>query len=57
MDELNIAGQTPERKPRTTDSDHPYSRCLNLAEGLQVNRLEQIRVVEITYIRLNDELL
>ena len=55
MHELGIAGQTPKRKPRTTDSDHPYPRYPNLVEGLEVSRPEQVWVADITYIRLKKE--
>lgn len=55
MHELGIAGQALERKPRTTDSDHPYPRYPNLVEGLEVSRPEQVWVADITYIRLRKE--
>ena len=55
MHELGIAGEAPERKPRTTDSGHAYPRYPNLVEGLEVTRPDQVWVADITYIRLRKE--
>jgi putative transposase len=55
MHELGIVGKAPERKPRTTDSDHPYPRYPNLVEGLEVKRPDEVWVADITYIRLRKE--
>lgn len=55
MHELGIAGEAPERRPRTTNSDHPFPRYPNLVEGLKVERPEQVWVADITYIRLRKE--
>jgi hypothetical protein len=55
MHELGIAAAAPKRKPRTTDSEHPYPRFPNLVEGLKVTRPEQVWVADITYIRLRKE--
>jgi putative transposase len=55
MHELGIAGAAPERRPRTTNSDHPFPRYPNLVEGLKVERPEQVWVADITYIRLRKE--
>jgi transposase InsO family protein len=55
MCELGIAAAAPKRKPRTTDSEHPYPRFPNLVEGLKVTRPEQVWVADITYIRLRKE--
>jgi transposase InsO family protein len=55
MHELGIVGKAPERKPRTTDSDHPYPRYPNLVEGLEVTRPDFVWVADITYIRLRKE--
>jgi putative transposase len=55
MHGLGIVGQAPQRKPRTTDSDHAYPRFPNLVEDLEVTRPEQVWVADITYIRLRKE--
>jgi putative transposase len=55
MHELGICGEAPRRKPRTTDSDHPYPRFPNLVEGLEAKHPDQVWVADITYIRLRKE--
>jgi transposase InsO family protein len=55
MHELDIVGKAPQRRPRTTDSDHAFPRFPNLVEDLEVTRPEQVWVADITYIRLNKE--
>jgi transposase InsO family protein len=55
MHELGIAGEAPQRKPRTTDSNHAYPRFANLVEDLKVERPDQVWVADITYIRLKED--
>jgi putative transposase len=55
MHELNIVGKAPLRRPRTTDSDHPFPRYPNLVEGLEVTHPDQVWVADITYVRLRKE--
>src|SRR5947209_16954176 len=55
MHELGIVGKAPQRKPRTTDSDHPFPRYPNLVEGLEVVRPDQVWVADITSVRLRHE--
>jgi putative transposase len=55
MHELGICGEAPRRRPRTTNSDHPFPRYPNLVEGPEVERPEQVWVSDITYIRLRKE--
>jgi putative transposase len=55
MHELGIVGNAPERRPRTTDSGHTYPRSPNLVEGLEVTRPDEVRVADITSIRLRKE--
>jgi putative transposase len=55
MHELGICGEAPQRRPRTTDSSHPYPRFPNLVEGLEVTRPDQVWVADITYIKLRKE--
>lgn len=55
MHELGICGEAPKRKPRTTNSNHPYPRFPNLVEGLEAKYPDQVWVADITYIRLRKE--
>jgi len=55
MHELGIMGKAPEKKPRTTDSSHPYPRVPNLVADLEVTRPDQVWVADITYIQLRKE--
>jgi putative transposase len=55
MHELGICGEAPQRRPRTTDSSHPYPRFPNRVEGLEVTHPDQVWVADITYIRLRKE--
>lgn len=55
MHELDICGEAPKRKPRTTDSSHAYPRFPNLVEGLEAKHPDQVWVADITYIRLRKE--
>jgi putative transposase len=55
MHDLDLCGAAPVRRPRTTDSDHPFPRYPNLVEGLEVNRPDQVWVADITYVRLRKE--
>jgi putative transposase len=55
MHELEICGEAPRRRPRTTNSSHPYPRFPNLVEGLEASHPDQVWVADITYIRLREE--
>jgi putative transposase len=55
MHELGIVGKAPQRRPRTTDSNHAFPRYPNLVEGLEVTHPDQVWVADITYIRLRKE--
>jgi putative transposase len=39
-------------KVKTTDSDHPYGYAPNLLPGMSLNRVNQVWVADITYIRI-----
>jgi transposase InsO family protein len=52
MAELGIQGVAPQRRVRTTDSNHAFPRYPNLVADLEVVRPEQVWVADITYIRL-----
>jgi transposase InsO family protein len=55
MGELGLAGHTPQRRCRTTNSDHPYPRYPNLVAGLAVTQPDAVWVADITYVRLQRE--
>lgn len=55
MHELGIVGKAPEKKPRTTNSEHPYPRFPNLVEDREATRPDEVWVADITYIRLSKE--
>jgi len=49
-------GRKHKRKTRrTTNSEHPFPRYLNLVQDLEVVRPDQVWVVDITYIHLKAE--
>lgn len=55
MKELGIASAPPKRRVRTTNSNHEFPRYRNLVENLKVERVNQVWVADITYIKLRDE--
>jgi transposase InsO family protein len=55
MAELGLKGSAPVRRRRTTDSRHNFPRYSNLVEGLDVTHPDQVRVADITYVRLREE--
>jgi transposase InsO family protein len=54
MRKLNLLQPVKHKKCRTTNSDHPYPRYLNLVKDLVVASPEQVWVSDITYIRLGE---
>ena len=54
MGQEDLLRPVKRRKCRTTNSQHPYPRYPNLADGLEITRPEQIWVCDITYIRLGN---
>jgi len=52
MDELGISGAPPQRKRRTTNSQHAWPRYPNLVQTLEIQAPDQVWVADITYIRL-----
>ena len=50
--ELGIQGERPQRKKRTTNSDHAFPRYPNLVQDLTIDHPEQVWVGDITYVRL-----
>ncbi len=55
MGELGVAGRAPQRRCRTTNSDHPYPRYPNLVAGLAITQPNAVWVADITYVRLQRE--
>jgi transposase InsO family protein len=55
MAELDILGQPPVRRTRTTNSNHDFPRYPNLVDGLDVVRPDPVWVADITYIRLQQD--
>jgi putative transposase len=47
-----LAYKAKKRKTNTTDSDHPHRKYPNLLKSFKVNRLNQVWVSDMTYIRL-----
>lgn len=50
-----MAGHAPQRRCRTTNSDHPYPRYPNLVAELAINKPNAVWVADITYVRLQRE--
>lgn len=55
MGELGLTGRVPQRRCRTTNSDHPYPRYPNLVAGLAITQPDAVWVADITYVRLQRE--
>ncbi len=52
MRDLGLAGHAPQRRCRTTNSDHPYPRYPNLVADLRITQPDAVWVADITYVRL-----
>jgi putative transposase len=55
MCEMSLQAAAPKRRMRTTDSAHGFPRYPNLVQDVVAERLEQIWVADITYVRLQQE--
>lgn len=55
MREMGLLQKVKRRKCRTTNSQHDYRRYPNLVQGMEVSRIDQIWVADITYVRLHQE--
>lgn len=55
MHDLGLAGHAPQRRCRTTNSDHPYPRYPNLVADLAITQPDAVWVADITYVRLQRE--
>jgi transposase InsO family protein len=52
MQEMGLQGQAPQRKVRTTNSQHGFRRYPNLVQHLSIMRPHQVWVADITFVRL-----
>ncbi len=52
MRESDLLCQVKRRWVRTTDSNHHFPRYPNLIKGMVIDRLNQVWLVDITYIRI-----
>jgi len=52
MRESDLLCRVKRRWTRTTDSNHRFPRYPNLIKGMVINRLNQVWVADITYIRI-----
>ncbi len=55
MREDNLLAIQPRARVRTTDSDHELNVYLNLAARVRLSGINQLRVADITYVRLRAE--
>jgi transposase InsO family protein len=55
MAELGLRGKTYARRPRTTNSAHPFPRFPNLVRHHPATYPDEIWVADITYVRLRRE--
>jgi putative transposase len=55
MRELSLVGKQPVKRKRTTNSNHSFGRYPNLVMDLAIERVDQVWVGDITYIRLQQE--
>lgn len=55
MRALDIQARLKRKQRRTTNSEHGFPRYPNLVQGLEIVRLDQVWVGDITYIRLLTE--
>jgi putative transposase len=52
MQEMGLQGEAPQRKVRTTNSQHGFGRYPNFVQDLPIVRAHQVWVADITYVRL-----
>jgi putative transposase len=55
MKEMGLASKAPKKRCRTTNSNHSFQRYPNRVMGLTIERVNQVWVGDITYIRLAQE--
>lgn len=52
MQEIGLQRQAPQRKLRTTNSQHGFRRYPNLVQDLTITRPHQVWVADITFVKL-----
>jgi transposase InsO family protein len=52
---MGLCQKKKRRKFRTTNSQHGYRRYPNLVQGLSIEKIDQVWVADVTYIRLKEE--
>ena len=52
MRESDLLCRVKRKSTKTTDSKHPFPRYPNLIKGKNINRLNQVWLADITYIRI-----
>lgn len=55
MREHHLTCKKPDRKPKTTNSNHHFKKYPNLVKYIHVTGLNQVWVADITYIRVQNE--
>lgn len=55
MQEMGLQAKIKPKKRRTTNSEHPYPRYVNLVQDMLIVRPDQVWVADITYVRLGRE--
>jgi putative transposase len=55
MGEMGLSAQSPKKRCRTTNSNHPLPRYPNRVEGRVVERPDQLWVGDITDVKLGSE--
>jgi transposase InsO family protein len=53
MRESDLLCRVKRKWVKTTDSKHPFRRYPNLIKGMPIDRLNQVWLADITYIRIN----
>lgn len=52
MREMGLLGKPKRRRIQTTNSRHPFPRFANLVKDLLIERINQVWVADLTYIKL-----
>ncbi len=55
MQEMGLQAKIKPKRRRTTNSEHPYPRYVNLVQDMLMVRPDQVWVADITYVRLGRE--
>lgn len=55
MQAMGLTAKIKPKRRRTTNSEHPYPRYVNLVQDMLIMRPDQVWVADITYVRLGRE--